>query len=94
MIITGLYMPFFSNENQSFRVYLFPSHWIQYRFCTHTTLSPLPGEHSGQSPFYRRTHANSTTIEFASYWIRIYTPGSTKGAAPPQKKQQQQQQPL
>ena len=37
--------------------------------------SPLPGEHSGQSPFYRHTHANSTTIPFTSYRVPIYIPG-------------------
>ena len=46
---------------------------IQNQFCTHSALSPLPGEHSGQSPFYRRAHANSTTIiPFASCRVPTY----------------------
>ena len=62
-----------------FTVYYYPGHRIQNQFCTHSAhspVSPLPGEHSGQSPFFRRAHANSTTIPFASYQVPIYTPGS------------------
>ena len=56
----------------------YPGHTcrIQNKFCTHSALSPLPGEHSGKSPFYKHIHANSTTIPFASYRDPIYTPGS------------------
>ena len=35
-------------------MYYYPGHRIQNQFCTPSALSPLPGEHSGQSPFYRR----------------------------------------
>ena len=35
-------------------MYYYPGHRIQNQFCTQSALSPLPGEHSGQSPFYRR----------------------------------------
>ena len=37
---------------------------------TCSALSPPPGEHSSQSPFYRRAHANSTTITFTSYQMQ------------------------
>ena len=36
-------------------MYYYPGHRIQNQFCTQSALSPLPEEHSGQSPFYRRT---------------------------------------
>ena len=36
-------------------MYYYPGHRIQAQFCTQSALPPLPGEHSGQSPFYRRT---------------------------------------
>ena len=59
-----------------------PNYWKtfhtsgQYQLCTHSALSPLPGEHSGQAPFYRHAHANSTTIKFGSYQLHIYIPGA------------------
>ena len=39
--------------------YYYPGYRIQNQFCTQSALSPLPGEHFGQSPFDRRAHANS-----------------------------------
>ena len=35
-------------------MYYYPGHRIQKQFCTQSALTPLPGEHSGQSPFYKR----------------------------------------
>ena len=46
-------------RSERFTVYYYPGHRIQNQFCTQSALSPLPGEHSGQSPFDRRTHANT-----------------------------------
>ena len=76
IIITAFYIALFQLRSKRFTVYYYPGHRIQNQFCTDSALSPLPREHSGQSPFYRRTHANSTTIPFASYRVPIYTPGS------------------
>ena len=76
IIITGFCIALFQLRSKRFTVYYYPSHRIQNQFCTHSTLSPLPAAHSGQSPFFRRAHANSTTIPFASYRVPIYTPGS------------------
>ena len=60
-----------------FAVYYYPGQWIQYKSCTHSAHSQLPGEHSGQAPLQRRTHATSIKrqITFASYRVPIYTPG-------------------
>ena len=76
IIITSFYIALFLLRSKRFTVSYYPGHRIQNQFCTQSALSPLPGEHSGQSPFYRRTHANPTTIPFASYRVPIYTPGS------------------
>ena len=60
IIITGFYIAFFQSRSKQFTVYYF-GHWTHFQFCTYSALSPLPGEHFGQSPIYRRAHANSIT---------------------------------
>ena len=55
---------------------LLPRSLIKFKFCTHSALSLLHGEHSGQSPFCRWAHANSTTITFAIYWDGLACPTS------------------
>ena len=70
ILITSFCIALFLLRSKRFTVYYYPGHRTQ------SALSPLPGEHSSQSPFYRRTHANPTTIPFASYRVPIYTPGS------------------
>ena len=57
-----LYIVLFQLRSKGFMVYYYPSHWIHVQFCTHSALSPLPTEHRGLSPFFRRTRANSTAI--------------------------------
>ena len=49
-----LYSAFSKLWSKRFTVYYYPGHRIQNQFCTQSALSPLPGEHSGQSSFYRR----------------------------------------
>ena len=60
-MITGFYILLFQIM---IKVYCYPGHRIQNQFCTRSALFPLPGEHSGQSPFYRRAQCqlNHNTI--------------------------------
>ena len=54
--------------------YYYPSHWIQYQFCTRSSLSPLPGEHVASCHFtdaHKAAHAISTTGTFIFYQIPI-----------------------
>ena len=50
--------------SKCFIVYHYPDNRIQNQFCTQNALSPLPGEHSNQSPFYRRAQCqlNRNTV--------------------------------
>ena len=69
-------------------MYYYPGHRIHTQFCTQSALSPLPGEHSGQSPFYRRAQCqlnhNSVRIlpgphltpgSRAAMWIKCLAEG-------------------
>ena len=49
-----LYSAFSKLWSKRFTLYYYPGHRIQNQFCTQSALSPLPGEQSRQSAFYRR----------------------------------------
>ena len=88
IIITGFYKALFQLWSKRFTVYYYPGHRIQNQFCTQSALSPLPGEHSGQSPFYRRAQCqlNHNTVRIllgphltpgsrAAMWIKCLAEG-------------------
>ena len=69
-------------------MYYYPGVRIHNHFCTQSALSPLPGEHSGQSPFYRRAQCqlNHNTVSIlqgphltpgsrAAMWIKCLAEG-------------------
>ena len=73
-------------------MYYYPGHRIQTQFCTQSALSPLPGEHSGQSSFYRRAQCqlNHNTVRIlpgphltpgsrAAMWIKCLAEGKITG---------------